>query len=111
MIAILSFIIPLLLFKNRRGRKRALKGRENAQHPIAEGNPVMQNQDTQIHAQAIDPSSSKRTKIDKTQPSKLSDAEKIRINLNYEYLCKEPPFKVGHWAGRKRVLRMTRAEH
>ena len=93
--------MPLLPFQNRRGRKRALKGRENAQHPIAEGNHVMQNQDSQIHAQAAGPSTSKRTKIGKTQPSKLSDAEKIRINLNYEYLCKESPFKVRHWAGRK----------
>ena len=93
--------MPLLLFQNRRGRKRAKKERENAQHPIAEGNLFRQNQDSQIHAQAAGQSSSKRTKIGKIQPSKLSSAVKIRINLNYEYLCKEPPFKVGRWAGRK----------
>lgn len=31
--------------------------------------------------------------------SKLSEVEKVRINVNYEYLGKEPPFKVGRWAG------------
>ena len=31
---------------------------------------------------------------------KLTDAEKGAINANYAYLGKEPPFKVGNWAGR-----------
>ena len=31
---------------------------------------------------------------------KLMDAEKGAINANYAYLGKEPPFKVGNWAGR-----------
>ncbi|XP_071928031.1 uncharacterized protein [Coffea arabica] len=36
---------------------------------------------------------------------KLSEIDKIRINTNYEYLGKEPPFKIGRWAGTSRSSR------
>ncbi|XP_071918869.1 uncharacterized protein [Coffea arabica] len=36
---------------------------------------------------------------------KLSEIDKISINTNYEYLGKEPPFKIGKWAGTSRSNR------
>lgn len=92
------------------------------QHQTFLKNLVMQPQESmpmtspngkQMCAQLTDPSSSrpKPKKSGNTQRKRLSNVDNIRINLNYEYLGKEPPFKVGRWAGRKRVPRMGRQEH